>query len=186
MVVTILAEPRSGSTNLTNWFLHKKEFTILYEPITSPQLRWYKNGVSPNEWRYKTPHLIVKEIYHPDTNFSELIAISDKVIILYRENETEQSQSWLNANKTNNWDKPWVFKQEIIENGDTTFFNRIKSGIKKDYINKDYFKISYEELYYSNGFQKIVDYIDLESVKNENFPYGQKYRMDISKPNRLI
>lgn len=186
MIITILAEPRSGSTNLANWFLDKKEFTILYEPITSPQWKWYKHGIPPNEWTYKTPHLIVKEIYHPDTNFLELIEISDKIIILYRENETEQSQSWLNANKTNNWDKQWIFKKELIENGDATFFNRIKNGIKKDYINKDYFKISYEELYYNNGFQKIVDYINLESVRNEKFPYGQKYRIDITKPNHLI
>lgn len=186
MVITILAEPRSGSTNLANWFISKKKFTILYEPITSPDLQWYQNDISPKFWKYNTPHLIVKEIYHPDTDFSELIEMSDKVIILYRENQKEQSQSWLNANKTNNWDKTWVLKEELIENEDTTFFNRIKDGIKKDYLDKDYFKISYEELYYNNGFQKVVDYINLDLVKNENFPYGWKYRLNIDKVKTLI
>jgi hypothetical protein len=184
MKILLMCEPRSGSTNLTNWFLYKKEFTILYEPITNLQSRWYKNGIPPKEWIYDTPYLIVKEIYHPDTDFSELVEISDKIIILYRENENEQSESWLNANKTNNWDKPWVFKQEIIENGDATFFNRIKSGIKKDYLDKEYFKISYEELYYNDGFQKVVDYINLECVKNIGFPFGKKYR--INKKQTLI
>ena len=33
MVITILAEPRSGSTNLTNWFYHNKNFTTLFEPL---------------------------------------------------------------------------------------------------------------------------------------------------------
>ena len=62
MVITILAEPRSGSTNLANWFYFNKDFTILYEPITSPKWKWYKHGVSPKLWEYKTLHLLVKEI----------------------------------------------------------------------------------------------------------------------------
>jgi hypothetical protein len=186
MVITILAEPRSGSTNLANWFLYKNEFTILYEPITSPEWKWYQNGISPKLWKYNTPHLIVKEIYHPDIDFSELIEISDRLIILYRENEKEQSQSWLNANKTKNWDKQWVFKKELIENGDSTLFNRIKCGIKDDYLDKDYFKISYEELYYNNGFQKVLDYVNMDGLENKNFPYGQKYRINVTKTKRLI
>lgn len=186
MIITILAEPRSGSTNLANWFLDKKEFTILYEPITSPQWKWYKHGIPPNEWTYKTPHLIVKEIYHPDTNFLELIEISDKIIVLYRENEREQMESWLNANKTKNWDKEWTFKEELIKDLDYSFFIEIKNRIKKDYLDKNYFKISYEELYYNNGFQKVVDYINLDYIKNENFPYGKKYRINVNKTKTLI
>jgi hypothetical protein len=186
MVITILAEPRSGSTNLINWFINKKEFTILKEPITSPEWEWYKNGVSPKLWTYKTPHLIIKEIYHPSIDFSELMEISDKIIILYRENKNQQSESWLNANKTNNWDKPWIFKKELIENEDTTFFNTIKDGIKRDYLDKNYFNISYEELYYNNAFQKIVDYINLDTIKNKNFPYGKKYRINANRVKTLI
>jgi hypothetical protein len=186
MIITILAEPRSGSTNLANWFVNKKEFTILYEPITSPEWKWYQNGISPKLWKYNTPHLIVKEIYHPNIDFSELIEISDRIIILYRENENEQSQSWLNATKTKNWDKQWVFNKELIKNTDASFFDKIKYGIKKDYLEKDYFKISYEELYYNNGFQKILDYLDIAGLVNKNFPYGQKYRIEINKPKTLI
>ena len=185
MVITILAEPRSGSTNLANWFIHNKNFSILFEPITSPMWRWYKHGVSPKLWEYKTPHLLVKEIYHPNVDFLELIEISDKVIILYRENKNEQSESWLNASKTNNWDKQWVFREEVLEINDIAFLNQIKEGIERDYLAKDYFKISYEELYYNNGFQKIVEYLNIEGIQNSNFPYGQKYRIN-SVPNRLI
>lgn len=186
MIVIIIAEPRSGSTNLANWFLNKKDFTVLYEPITNPKMKWFKNGTPPNEWTYKTQHLLVKETYNVDTDYTKLIQISDKVIILYRENEIEQTQSWLNANKTNNWDRRWEFKKELIENEDTSVFNKIKLGIKKDYLDKDYFKISYEELYYKNEFQKIVDYINLDCIKNENFPYGQKYRLNNIKRKNLI
>lgn len=48
------------------------------------------------------------------------------------------------------------------------------------------FKISYEELYYNNGFQKIVDYINLDCVKHKNFPHGQKYRIDVNKKKSII
>jgi hypothetical protein len=179
MVITLLCEPRSGSTNLANWFYLKQNFTVLFEPITSPQWKWYQNGAPPKLWKYSTQHLLVKEIYHPGTDFSELVEMSDKVIILYRENENEQSQSWLNASKTNNWDKQWVFKEELIKNDDTIFLNQIKEGIKRDYLDKDYFKISYEELYYNNKFQKVLDYLNISDLENKNFPHGEKYRIDL-------
>jgi hypothetical protein len=186
MIITILAEPRSGSTNLANWFYHNKNFTTLFEPITSPKWKWYKHGVSPKLWEYKTPHLLVKESFRPETNFSELIEISDKVIILYRENINEQTESWLNANKTNNWDKAWIFKENLIRNENDSYFNEIKKGIKENYLNKNYFNISYEELYYNGGFQKVLDYLNIDGLENKNFPYGQKYRIDVNKPRSLI
>jgi hypothetical protein len=185
MIITIIAEPRSGSTNLANWFYFQKNFTILFEPITSPQWEWYKNGIPPKLWEYKTPHLLVKEIFRPDVDFSELIEISDKTIVLYRENASEQTESWLNANKTNNWDKRWVFKPDLIKNENPSYFNEIKKGIKEEYLNKNYFNISYEELYYNNGFQKILDYLDIDELENKNFPLGRKYRIDASI-NKLI
>lgn len=186
MVITILAEPRSGGTNLANWFMHNKEFTILYEPITSPDKAWYKNGISPKLWVYKTPHILIKETYDTTYDFSELIEMSDKLIILYREDTIEQTQSWLNSVKTNNWDKQWVFNENIIKNEDATYFLNLKNELKSKYVNNQYFNISYEELYYKNGFQKVVDYINLDSIKNENFPYGQKYRLEPIKKTNII
>jgi len=185
MVITILAEPRSGSTNLANWFYFNKNFTLLFEPITSPKWQWYKHGVSPKLWEYKTPHLLVKEIFKPGEDFSELIEISDKVIILYRENTIEQTESWLNANKTNNWDKAWVFKKDLIKDEDAWYFNELKKGIKENYLDKNYFNISYEELYYNNGFQKVLDYLNMDELENKNFPYGEKYRIN-NTTNKLI
>lgn len=185
MVITIIAEPRSGSTNLANWFFNKKEFSVLYEPITSPKTKWYKHNTSPKIWEYQTPHLLVKEIYRNDTDFLELIEISDRLIILYRENIVEQTESWLNAVATQNWDKNWVFDKNLAKNHNPSYFKELKEGMRKKYLNSNYFTISYEELYYNNGFQKIVDYINLDCIKNKNFPYGQKYRIH-SKTKTLI
>jgi hypothetical protein len=188
MIITILAEPRSGSTNLANWFYFNKDFTLLFEPITSPKWKWYKHGVSPKLWEYKTPHLLVKEIFRPETDFSELIKISDKVIILYRENISEQTESWLNAIKTNNWHTNYVYKKEENDllKEKSIYFNILKTEFKENYINKEFFTISYEELYYNNGFQKILDYLNIDELENKNFPYGSKYRVNLNKPKSLI
>ena len=114
--------------------------------------------------------------------------MSDKIIILYREKEQEQIESWVNAKKTNNWHNQWKHSVDnfILEENQVIFFKELKKLFTKQYVNNlTYFKISYEELYYDNGFQKIVDYLDLDCVKNINFPYGQKYRID-TKVNKLI
>jgi hypothetical protein len=179
MVITILAEPRSGSTNLTNWFFFNKNFTTLFEPL-NPTSKWFQKNIKPNEYKYNTEHLCIKEVYYPHKNWKELIEISDKIIFLYRENKQLQLESFLNAVTTNNWDNEYIFyKQEnkfVYEK--TEYFNVLKKEFKEKYLDKNYFKISYEELYYDNGFQKIVDYINLECVQNDNFPYGKKYRLN--------
>ena len=55
MVITILAEPRSGSTNLTNWFYHNKNFTTLFEPL-NPMSNWFKKDITPINYLYNTEH----------------------------------------------------------------------------------------------------------------------------------
>jgi hypothetical protein len=83
MVITILAEPRSGSTNLANWFKSNKNFTVLQEPLNKNGMS-YKKDIPVDKWFYDTSHLLIKEIYTPDKNLKELIQFSDKIIILYR------------------------------------------------------------------------------------------------------
>jgi hypothetical protein len=187
MFVTIIAEPRSGSTNLTNWFYFNSSFTTLFEPM-NPTTRWYQNGIDPKQYRYKTEHICVKEVYYPHKDYESLIKTSDKIIILYREEYNLQLESFINALITNNWDKPYVYRiknSKLIEEK-TAFFSVLKEEFKRKYIDSDYFKISYEELYYNNNFQKIVDYLNMDCVKNENFPYGTKYRVTLPETRNLI
>jgi hypothetical protein len=190
MVITVLAEPRTGSNNLAKWFLHNNNFTVLFEPFndTSKHNVNYKFGVSPKLWEYNTKHFFIKEIYNRRyTQFDELIEISDKIIVLYREDTTTQMESWENAYITGNWDKPWLYKKPSELPDDVLYgFYDLKQYLKEDLIDSGkYFTISYEELYYKNGFQRIVDYIDLPEVQNIDFPYGKKYRIDTTI-NRLI
>jgi hypothetical protein len=192
MIITILAEPRSGSTNLANWFLQKEDFTVFYEPLNigMKQYNQYKGDSSPKLWKYDTKHLLIKEIIGVDTfQLEEIISISDRLIILYRENTKLQEESFQMAVYTGNWDRNWSYspnKIEAISNVDLEWFSNLKSNFKSEYVDDDsYFRISYEELYYKNGFQRIVDYIDLPEVQNINFPYGTKYRIE-NRIDKLI
>ena len=186
MVITILAEPRSGSTNLTNWFYFNKDFTTLFEPL-NPISKWYQKNIEPQDYKYNTKHLCIKEVYYPHKDWDSLSSISDKIIVLYRENRQEQLESFLSAITTNNWDKQYIYKpkESDLLNEKTIYFNTLKTEFKEKYVNKEYFTISCEELYYKNKFQDLLDYIDL-NLENKNFPYGTKYRVNLNKPKSLI
>jgi len=184
MVIALLCEPRSGSTSLANWFFNNKDFTVLFEPL-NPLSEWFVNG-SLKDFKYTTKHLLLKEMYYPHNNLDGIIQMSDKIILLYRENETEQIESFVNAVETKNWDEQYVYKgaKKEIYNNNESYFRRLKQEFKDKYFDKDYFKISYEDLYYENKFQDLLDYIDL-GLENKNFPYGEKYRV-LSQFNSLI
>ena len=186
MVITILAEPRSGSTNLANWFYFNKNFTTFFEPL-NPASKWFQSNTSPKDYKYNSKHLCIKETYYPNINFDEVLNVADKIIVLYRENTQEQLESFLNAIITDNWHKQYVYKKKenLLINEKTEYFNTLKFQFKEKYVNKEYFTISYEDLYYNNNFQKIVEYLNLDCVKNENFPYGEKYTID-SLINKMI
>jgi hypothetical protein len=187
MIILILAEPRSGSTNLAHWFNSNKNFTVLQEPLNKSGLN-FKNNIPPHEWEYNTNHLLIKEIYNQNVNLEELINLADKVILLYRIDVEQQLDSWLVASETNRWNSEWISNRIVITNKDmkVDYFNKLKSGFKNDYLNNSkFFNISYEELYSDNGIEKVIDYLNMDELENKNFPYGHKYRIN-SKPNKLI
>lgn len=192
MIITVLAEARSGSTSLASWFFGKKDFTVLYEPLNPlcPDYHKYATESSPKKWKYDTKHLLVKEMYGVDKNrLEELISISDRLIILYRENTQLQEESLKMAVHTDNWDRKWSYNPKVfgkLSEMNIDWFKETKARFKKEYVDNDsYFRISYEELYYKNGFQRMVDYIDLPEVQNIDFPYGTKYRVD-TKVDKLL
>lgn len=188
MVISLLCEPRSGSTNLANWFYIQKNIDVLFEPL-NPISEWYQNEKHPSQYKKVKDVLCIKEVYYPNKQWEDLISISDKVIVLYRENSIEQLESFLNSVVTNNWSKSYVYKNidNAFTNEKTKIFNQLKSEFREKYINNSkYFTISYEELYKNNGFQKILDYLNVDSLKNEGFPRGEKYRIIPSKPITLI
>jgi hypothetical protein len=201
MLITILAEYRTGSTSLAEWFIGKDKFSVLIEPLNLHGLRDIKNSkemlsifksgdntINPKLWKYPTENLIVKEIYDKNiTHLNELIEISDKIIVLYREDDDSQLKSFINGSISNNWCGKWLYDEkntnsfvnEIPPNYIENFYF-VKNSIKNDFINRNnYFTISYEELYYRNGIARIIEYINLPQITNHNFPFGEKYRVNL-------
>ena len=190
MYITLLCEPRSGSTNLANWFNRENDFTVLYNPDDKPlgyaNNKWYQNGINPKDYEYKTKHLLVKEDYYQFKNYDDFINASDKVILLFREDSTAQIESWINAKKTNNWHSKWVPSNKIEDNSEKDFFLELKSSFEKKFLNTKHFKISYEDLYQRNMINKLIEYLSIDSLKNNKFPVGQKYRIDINSSRNII
>lgn len=179
MRILLLCEPRSGSTNFANWFLLQKDFTVLFLP-TDPESKWYRVEFP---YKYNTKHLLIKEDFYVKKNYDNLISIADKIILLHRENELEQIESWLQAKYTNNWHTQYVFKKEYDKN-EETFFKELKKAFKENYLNK-YFTISYEELYFSNGLNKVIDYLNIKELQKDLWPVGTKYRL-LEKEKTLL
>lgn len=184
MIILIIAEPRSGSTNFANWFFYNKKFTTLFIP-SDTNSKWYQKEKNPKEYKYNTEHLVIKEDFYPNKNYCNFLEIADKVILLHRENEKEQIESWIYSITTNNWDNQYKYKP--IENKEQEkYFQNLKKLFKDSFLNKNYFSISYEDLYYKNGINRVMDYIGIDELKDIKFPVGKKYRMDVSKTKNII
>jgi len=184
MIITILCEPRSGSTSLGLWFRKHKDFSVLFEPFTNKNYRGFsdkvtiKNIYDKATWKYKTPHLVIKEVcYDNDFNYEYILSNSDKVIILTRENFKEQTESYLMALNTNIWHSPYKFENKKITDTNYEDLTLNKKCIEK-YKNRNYLHITYEELYFENGINKILDYIDTEIKDIKKFPLNKKYRIN--------
>lgn len=179
MLISIINEPRSGSSNLASWFSYREGFTVWFLPSYSESI-CYQNGVNPKDYKYSTEHLILKEDFFLGLNFDDLIVASDKIIILHRLNEIEQFESLITCLKTNEYnsfykyekdDSDWAM-EELVK------FKELKRQFNEKYIDKhEFFTITYEELYYQNGFKKILNYLNIDGLKNVDFPMGEKCRI---------
>lgn len=186
MIISLIVEPRSGSTNLANCFFNDKDFTVLYTP-SNHLSKWYIDD-KPKNYRFITKHLMVKEDFYENKNFDELIDISDKVIFLYRENRDEQIKSWINAKVTNNWDAQWKYSEKVMleQQSEIDYFTNLKYHFNKLINNNtNALKISYEDLYEKNGFYKIREFLGDDICKNINFPMGKRYRINTNKINLI-
>lgn len=182
MIITILCEPRTGSSNLLYWFRQHPDFSILLEPLNNKEYEKFStesviiNDMKDvNTWKYKTKHLVIKEICQPFTNYINLIENSDKVIILFRENTKDQIESWLMAKNTDKWGSIYTYNESLIFDNNYDFLISIKKEIEK-YKTLNHFIISYEELYYNNGIKKLLKYLDIKNLETIKFPYGNKFR----------
>lgn len=182
MIITILSEPRSGSTNLLFWLGQHNECTILLEPTTNSEYKKYSdkevviNDINNfNTWKYLTKHLVIKEICEPNKNYKNILKNSDKTIILFRENYVEQRESWLMSINTKKWGGEYFMDESLLLDNNDNYLIEIKKEVEK-YKTSNNFVISYEKLYFGDGIKKLINYIGIEELNEIKFPYGEKYR----------
>jgi NhaP-type Na+/H+ and K+/H+ antiporter len=184
MVITILAEPRSGSSNLLYWFGRSPNYTMAFEPIMNPfffkkkssKNLTYNNLNDINSYKYNTSHLVIKEIANITEYHNTILHNSDKVIVLFREDYKKQLESFILAYNTDNWFGQYMYDEKHVVTQEQSALNKSKEQIEA-YKSK-YFSISYEDLYYRGKIKELVDYIGDSELNSIPFPYGKKYRID--------
>jgi LPS sulfotransferase NodH len=184
MIIVIIAEPRSGSTNLALWFRNLRNIDLLYEPISNPNMKWFKDNEPIANWKFQKEIVVIKETFNGTSDFSELITIADKIIFLHRENYIEQLESFTHAMVSNNWDGVWLdadFDKSKIENFESLFSN-IKNKYKQFRNNCPIgIEVSYEGLYFNSQIIDVIKYLELPKLTKYKFPINQKYRVTNEK-----
>ena len=173
MNILIIAEARSGSTNLCKW-LHKSlpNFKLLNEPYNFNSN--VNIGITQN-------YIISEKYYFNEPLIKQLISTSDITFCLYREKIEEQIESYITALSTDNWYGTYdkiVVDESLLEMKNKFLENKIK--FKEFIINNNLKSFTYEDLYYKNKINELKEFLQIES--NVMFPYGEKYRkFDIKK-----
>lgn len=172
MIILLIAEARSGSTNLAKW-LHKSlpNFELLNEPYN------FNSDVKID----KTKNYIISEkFYFNQPLIDKLISISNISFCLYRENAELQIESYLTALSTDNWYGEYskiVLNDASLKSKNDFLQNKIKF---KEFINDSGLKsFTYEDLYYHNKIDELKMFLQIDS--NIEFPYGKKYRKENDK-----
>jgi hypothetical protein len=172
MKILIISEPRTGSYNLLKWFMLDDRFTVFRNT-----LKLNENKIEKS-YEYNSEHLIVCSYPNGvDDYLPESLSFFDKIVCLHRENFQKQLQSYMNAVSEFNWDSEYFYKDIHIKK-EEIFIKKIKNKFNSNYL-KNYFSISYEDLYEKNNINKLLDYIKIDSEYLDRFPFGRKYRVDM-------
>ncbi len=188
MKILIIADSRTGSTNLTNWIGYEFGSTIIHEPYNP----WRKDNPEIKLLKMKNvcvkinPH-DVKDTIPDITTFQNNF---DKVVLLMRTNFREQSISLLHAENSGDWhssyflDDEWLKKNEDkIKKYEDQLIERNKETLR--WKTENNILITYEGIYIDKGDLPILKkYLGLEKTKYEDIMLSdkQKYR----KHNPLI
>ena len=182
MIITLIAEARSGSTNLAKW-LQKSlpNFTLLNEPFNYRSSDYVGENGKIN---YDRNLIISKKYFFNEPLIVDVINNSDKVFCLQREDLISQMESYIMAHKTNNWYDEYS-PNGVYDNINENMILELKRFEKSKLDFKEFIKINnlktftYEDLYYNGGIDGLKSYLNIES--DVDFPYGKKYRKDIDK-----
>jgi hypothetical protein len=178
---TIIAQYRTGGQNLMHWInlSLRNNFIVIHEPFNS-NYNVYTNDTTLQDFNWlQDKKYFIKELWHPKQNYDMILKLSTKILCLYRENTHDQTISHMYSSKKNRYhhnytqkDVDGVFvKEEYDRFREDIEYNK-KTLI--DFANQNGLPtISYENLYYENGIDKLKKLFDIQS--DISFPYGSKY-----------
>lgn len=181
MTILLIAEARSGSTNLAKWLKKSlPHFNLLNEPFNHRSTDFIgEDGVID----YSKDNIISEKYYFNELLIKDMIEKSDIVFCLKREHLVDQLESYIVAHKTNNWYDEYNPK-DIYENieGLSEEIKKFMDSKKdlKNFVDKNNIKtFTYENLYNNGGIDDLKTFLNIDT--NVPFPYGKKYRKEIVK-----
>ena len=182
MKILIIAEGRTGGTTLMEYLSNELSgYTSITEPYTNSDLGWVKD-MSDIEWIKKYENCIIKEIFKNKYNLPKLAEQCDKVFCVYRENWYEQTKSILYAEQVgfirdySVTDVDKLITDEMIYERYRYYVKKDKKQFQNFIKDNNYLSVSYEDLYYGNGIDKIKHYLVIQT--QNIFPPVQRYLKD--------
>lgn len=192
MLVTILAEPRTGTQSLHYWIKKfSKKYRSVFEPFNALSEDYKARPAYDMSWMNDDVSYIVHEKYFPEKiDIEKIVSLSDMTICIRREDVRSQIESYVHAVESGLWRGKYVENLSLIDNIDSLFakerdyFLMLKSEFNAFIDLHNIKTFSYEDLYFNGKIKDLVDYIDLDVC--EDFPYGERYRTERQNKIRLI
>jgi hypothetical protein len=194
MVYTLLAEPRSGGTDLMDWFgAVLSGFTIAQEPYLRNSLNLFSHteDVTDVKWIDEHKNVFIREIFERQRDFTNLINRSDKVFCLYRKNWYAQTKSKLFVQHHDEYKRIYTKKEmdelvshDMVVNHYQMEFSKDKNAFQDFIKSHNLMCVSYEDLYYQNDIQKVIDFLNLKT--DIKFPLSVRHlKTEDNKPEPL-
>lgn len=176
MIILLIAEARSGSTNLAKWLKESlPSFKLLNEPYNKKSNNFIGNG----EIDVTVDSIISEKYFNNEGLLNKLINISDVTFCLNRTDIKLQLESYMTALSTDNWYSEYtnIINDASLSDKMDEFINN-KINFQR-YIETNSLKLfTYEDLYYENKIYELKQFLNIET--DIPFPYGKKYRTDIT------
>lgn len=191
MIILVLSEARSGSTNLGFW-LRKSlpDYVVLNEPYNKRSGDYVNKEHYDISWINPNKNYVINEKFYPGCgDLNKLILFSDVTVCLYREDEVKQIESFVISAVTDKWygeysDTSITSKIDEKYSHLRDYFKKLKNDFQIFIKENGLKSFTYEDLYYKNKIEDFKEYIGIES--NIKFPYGLKYRKEILKQRTII
>lgn len=190
MRVLVYSTQRCGSTAVMNWVSKELDLTPVFEPFIPCGEEDYRRY--NNNWRddmdsfNRLKHIVAKVIHYnlsyaiePENIETEFFSKFDKVVVLYRENIRDQSESLLIASKRRISFGDYNLKKELSDLNPDHISETSEILLEQTQSMLSYnncFKISYEDIFIRKDYNKLIDYLEIKEPKYLNlFDPKNKY-----------